>query len=165
MRSERPFWRSAALTLLMMLKIFPSVPVSCTVMLVLVVAIILPSHFCRAIRDQQSCGCRSGVLQVRHPPLSGGRSHLLRSAFSAPCLACSADRGCHLCRESPMDAFLDQTRHHLALFVERANGTFRYVVKINSGSDVPKHIFAGVFFVEINVIFQGFTFIFLQIAR
>ena len=47
--------------------------------------------------------------------------------------------------KSFMDAFAHQTRHHLALFVERANGTFRYVVKINSGSDVQKHIFAGVF--------------------
>ena len=53
------------------LKIFPSVPVSCTVMLVLVSAITSPCHFCRAIRYQQSYDCRSGLPQARHPPLSG----------------------------------------------------------------------------------------------
>ena len=50
----------------------------------------------------------------------------------------------HLYRESPMDTIAHQTRHYLAIFMERANGTFRYIVKINSGSDVQKHIFAGV---------------------
>ena len=41
--------------------------------------------------------------------------------------------------------------------MEGANGTFRYGVKINSGSDVQEHIFAGVFcwnkcdFLRINI--------------
>jgi len=47
-----------------------------------------------------------------------------------------------------MDTIAHPTRHYLAVFMEGANGTFRYGVKINSGSDVQKHIFAGVFLLE-----------------
>ena len=68
---KSPFCRSAALTLAITQKIFPSVPVSCTVMLVLVSGIISPSRFYRAIRCPQNYGCRSGVRRVPHLPLSG----------------------------------------------------------------------------------------------
>ena len=72
----------------------------------------------------------------------------LRLALLAPPIVDAIFAG-----KAPWTAFLDQTRHHLALFLERANGTFRYVVKINSGKDVQTHIFAGVFLCLIHKIF------------
>ena len=45
-----------------------------------------------------------------------------------------------------MDTIAHKTRHHLAIFMERANGTIGNVVKINSGKDVQKAYLCRSFF-------------------
>jgi hypothetical protein len=60
----------------------------------------------------------------------------LRLAMLAPPI-------CNICGKSSVDAFSDQTQHHIAILVERANGAFRNGVKrkINPGvvSTIVQH--------------------------